>query len=1158
MSDLHIISQIGEEIDVPFKRMTLEELNSNPEKWGIRGYVLDDNENVIALRLDNTACRNEDLIVQLKYLHSLYMRFNDSDKYDFITQLPLLKELHLSAPYLDSFFFLRNLTGLTSLDLSHNKISDWSFSRGLTGLTSLDLRHNKIRDVSFLRDLKGLTSLYLSDNGISDWSFLRDLKGLTSLDLSYNRISDGSFLRDLKDLTSLDLSGNKIRDVSFLRDLKGLTSLYLSDNGIRDVSFLRDLKGLTSLELSGNGISDGSFLRDLKDLTSLDLSGNKISDVSFLRDLTGLTSLDLRSNKIRDVSFLRDLTGLTSLDLRSNKISDWSFLRDLTGLTSLDLSYNGISDVSFLRDLTGLTSLDLSYNGISDGSFLRDLTGLTSLDLRSNKISDWSFLRDLTGLTSLYLSDNKISDISFLIYAKNVLYTDACLWKINSIPSNILNDDAQSIRRYLLKTAASSSKLYEAKTLFVGQPEAGKTSLMRKLIDPSFEVPQQQQKSTLGIDIVPDWSFPLETDSGLFKAHFWDFGGQTIQCYIHQFFLTERSLYILLLDDRKEEGNLDYWFNIIRVLGGHKCPVIVVRNEKNINTSTGFDEKVWSSRYGDSLDLKFYGVNLADTADGRLTVIERAIMQQLRSLPQVGQVLPGGWVEVRNDLAKMTSKNHITLQEMCDLCEKHGIVDENDKLQLCGYLNDLGIIQHFRNDITLENIVYVNTSWLTKAVYQILADKKLDLQKGKFTKQWLFDTWGDAYSQSEKNDLLLLMQKKEFDLIYPIDGDSQQSFIAPRLLPNIAPEIAHNWGKRNLSFRYRYPFMPEGIISRFIVRMYKNIAHENNCALVWANGVILDAIGCRAIVKKDLDTSGVQVIDIDVRGDAYASREFLTYIRKTLDDLHRQSFRNAARELLLPCCCDTCKESEEPSWFDLSRLQKYLEGRKYQILCENITFKDVDIAYILSNVVSLDQLSIQLHEDIKQPFGVNPRRADQTEDEIIRFIMNLDREQRQKLLDYTKEKKMPKQKIFVSYSHMDSKWREIVWPYLHALSNMGFEIDPWIDNRQLKAGQIWRDEIQKALDSARIGLCLISMNFLNSDFIMKHELPELLKKAEEKGTPILFLHVEQSIAHLDPRISQFQHVNNPQEPLEMFDGDKKKQAGVLISLAERMVSLIKG
>lgn len=1270
MSDLDIIEQIRAEIGVPFRQMTLEELNREPSEKGIRGYVIDKQERVTALRLCNTVCRNEYLITQLKHVQTLSVQFNGFDRFDFLSDLPELKKLHLAAPYLEDFRFLRELVGLTSLDLYENQINDGSFLSNLTGLTSLSISCNQIRDCSFLNDLTNLTSLNLSGNQICDITFLGNLTGLTALDLSNNqienfsviekltrltmldlsnnnKITDFSFLSGFTSLTSLVLIGNQISDASFLGNLTGLNSLFLSRNKITDFSFLRGLTGLSTLAIIGNQAKDISFMDNLTELTSLYLSGfymkdysiiakltkltllylneTPIRDVSFLNELTrlnslsirgtyisdisplctlsGLTTLDLSNTQINDISILCNLNSLTSLDLSKTKISDITALCNLTKLTVLDLSKNRIKDISPLgkmvkltslylgnnqiddisvlkklkelsildiggneiqdisplSDLIGLTVLDLSYNQISDISFLSKLVGLTCLYLNTNEIHEFSILGNLTGLTLLDLGENQVSDISFIIKTKNIMNIDAYCWELDSIPSGIWNDGAQSIRRYLLKTIQSSAKLYEAKTLFVGQPEAGKTSLMRKLVDPNFPVPQKAQQSTLGVDIVPDWSFPLpnNTSNEQFKAHFWDFGGQTIQYYIHQFFLTTRSLYILLLDDRRETGNLDYWFNIIRVLGGLGCPVIVVRNEKNITATTGFDEETWRRRYGEHLKLQFLSVNLANISDGRLTVIANAIRKQLCSLPHVGEVLPTGWVKVREQLAGLTQEKHITHQQLCELFEVHGIKDEKDKQQLCGYLTDLGIIHYFPNDSTLADIVFVNSAWLTNAVYQILSDKILEAQKGRFTKEWLFKKWGTSYTASEKNKLLLLMQKKEFDLMYPIECADQESYIAPRLLPDVAPEAANNWKDRGLSFRYRYPFMPEGIISRFIVRMYEYIASDTRGALVWANGVILERYPCRALVKKDLDLNGVPVIDIDVQGKEYFAREFLAWIRDTLDTLHRQSYKNAARELLLPCCCENCRKSNKPFWFELSRLKKYLDSNQYVILCENGNpFKQINITAIVSNIVTIDRsllLQDRENHELYDLHGMDRNKP--VNDEVIRFIMELTREQRQALFDTIKEKEMKKTTVFVSYSHKDEQWRDVVWPYLNALKNMGYEIDTWVDNRQLKAGQKWKDEIQRALNSARIGLCLVSMNFLNSDFIMKHELPELLKNAEAKGTHILFLNVERSIAHLDPRISQFQHVNKPEEPLKKLKPEEQEE--VLIGLAELMVEKVK-
>ena len=180
----------------------------------------------------------------------------------------------------------------------------------------------------------------------------------------------------------------------------------------------------------------------------------------------------------------------------------------------------------------------------------------------------------------------------------------------------------------------------------------------------------------------------------------------------------------------------------------------------------------------------------------------------------------------------------------------------------------------------------------------------------------------------------------------------------------------------------------------------------------------------------------------------------------------------------------------------------------------------------------------------------------ESKDEILNALKELAPNKIMNLVESMKKPQKPKKKtIFVSYSHLDNDWKELVERYLKTLQNMGYEIDPWIDNRRLKAGDKWKIEIEKALDSAAIGLLLISMNFLQSDFIMQNELPVLLKYAEEKGLTILTLHLEESTAHLIDELSEIQALNDPKEPLEELD--QKEQRKVLIKMAERICELAK-
>ncbi len=47
-----------------------------------------------------------------------------------------------------------------------------------------------------------------------------------------------------------------------------------------------------------------------------------------------------------------------------------------------------------------------------------------------------------------------------------------------------------------------------------------------------------------------------------FRVNIWDFGGQEVYHSTHQFFLTHRSLYLLVADDRKEDTDFNYWLTL--------------------------------------------------------------------------------------------------------------------------------------------------------------------------------------------------------------------------------------------------------------------------------------------------------------------------------------------------------------------------------------------------------------------------------------------------------------------------------------------------------------------------------------------------------------------------------------------------------------------
>jgi len=103
--------------------------------------------------------------------------------------------------------------------------------------------------------------------------------------------------------------------------------------------------------------------------------------------------------------------------------------------------------------------------------------------------------------------------------------------------------------------------------MILGQGGAGKTTFANLLLDPNYRVEPGKLDSTLGIVIHKGVGFPnTDTNKPFIKANLWDFGGQDIQKMLHQFFITEECLYVLVSDKRAENTNFDYWFQIINLL----------------------------------------------------------------------------------------------------------------------------------------------------------------------------------------------------------------------------------------------------------------------------------------------------------------------------------------------------------------------------------------------------------------------------------------------------------------------------------------------------------------------------------------------------------------------------------------------------------------
>jgi TIR domain len=138
---------------------------------------------------------------------------------------------------------------------------------------------------------------------------------------------------------------------------------------------------------------------------------------------------------------------------------------------------------------------------------------------------------------------------------------------------------------------------------------------------------------------------------------------------------------------------------------------------------------------------------------------------------------------------------------------------------------------------------------------------------------------------------------------------------------------------------------------------------------------------------------------------------------------------------------------------------------------------------------------------------------------------------------------MPRDQIFISYSHKDKKCRDALNTHLKPYLRNG-SITSWSD-QQIAAGSQWFEEIQSALTDSKIAVLLVSPDFFDSDFIHQHELGPLLKNAEQGGVKIFWVPVRDS-GYKQTALKNYQALLDPAKPLAGMTQAKRDQAWLKI------------
>ncbi|HPO16857.1 MAG TPA: toll/interleukin-1 receptor domain-containing protein, partial [Candidatus Hydrogenedentes bacterium] len=128
--------------------------------------------------------------------------------------------------------------------------------------------------------------------------------------------------------------------------------------------------------------------------------------------------------------------------------------------------------------------------------------------------------------------------------------------------------------------------------------------------------------------------------------------------------------------------------------------------------------------------------------------------------------------------------------------------------------------------------------------------------------------------------------------------------------------------------------------------------------------------------------------------------------------------------------------------------------------------------------------------------------------------------------------------VFISYSHKDKQYLDALKTMLAPIQR-NHNVSIWEDT-QISPGALWRDEINDALNSAKVAVFLVSDNFLASNFIVEHELHPLLQAATNDGVVILWVLIRECMWETIKELEERQAVHPLTTPLERLSEPEQR------------------
>lgn len=720
--------------------------------------------------------------------------------------------------------------------------------------------------------------------------------------------------RDVRTLGVVDMPFSCL-DVTQLKGLKELTirSSIHSDKARMLIKGMSQLSELENLEISGCPLANKLDISVLPNLKKM-----RIADVDQLDWLIGPS----RNNSLETLEIV-NISQQKSINIR-----------ELSSLEYLNLSNNPVlEEVSGLGTFSSLLCLDLSNTALSDipeeiqHHRLHELK-LCNLNLKI--LPNW--------LPNLSLPFHRSTGIGICLSGTEVESTDMSIFDQSQAMIQTWFED---------RIAGRVVPLNEIKVVFLGDGESGKSHTIARLLNDGGDPIDYTDQATPGIMIKNKM---YEHAGRQFQVHYWDFGGQEILHSMHRMFLTERTVYVVLVNARDETQDIraTYWLNNIQNFA-KDAPVVVVLNKIDQNPNASLNIK--------DLERKFKGLRrvvrlsaLTSSQQEFNDTLTKVLLEEIHLTGNLGVRWPAPWAAVKHKLEDMET-NYIHGNDYQKICEECG-VNESQK-ELLDWFNDLGVSFCYSDDYRLEDYVILRPDWITNAIYIILFNPCEGAKNGmlphKSIQKLLKPHPKDrekirrvlpdvTYEWEETQYVLNVIRKFQLSFV----GQEGMEFI-PMLCQRDSMEVAREYESQmdTLEFRMEFKYLPNNVLHRLMVERQ----NELDLRYVWRTGALFRQEGTKTSAVVTIDGNNLKILVIS-QEKMHRPNTYLCVLKANIDRIWEQMNLNNPRNVLVYKIPDRKLE------FDYQRLLLMHERGKTTEFCVELN-DDLNISDILNQAAPL-------------------------------------------------------------------------------------------------------------------------------------------------------------------------------------------------------------